>query len=148
MELKEITTQDKMDSIKDWTKITYKGLNLFDEYNKICETLLGKINEDEDLLDFCNEEKLDGQEVYLGWFPNVDSDIVGEYFISGWDLFTDEGGKSCVIEIYLDSQGFHFHEITDCDNKLFYDGLYNIWAYSENNIIKKHIKTIIDIKLD
>jgi hypothetical protein len=160
MKLTDIKTQEQMDSIKDWTKITYKGLNVFDEYCKICDTLLDKINEDEEMIEYAGGT-IDGQECYLGWIPGVGERFQPdgvekdcEYFTSGWDLFTDEGGQSCVIELFLDSNGFHFHGISDASNELFYNrgGIYDMMQ--KNREAKKmagkdsQIITSIDIRLD
>lgn len=149
MEITELKTQEDFDNkVKDWTKLTFNGLNVFDEYNKICELLLKIINQDDEMIEFTGHDNIDGQEVYLGYYPDAEKRFGNIpknslYFISGWDLFTDEGGKCCVIELFLTPEGFKFHGISDAMNNLFYD------INSMYSMMQKYSKrTRIDIRLD
>lgn len=51
MDLLDIKTQENLDNLKDWTKITYGNLNVFDEYMKICDEILDYSKQDDEMFE-------------------------------------------------------------------------------------------------
>ncbi|MBD3193529.1 MAG: hypothetical protein GF317_00635 [Candidatus Lokiarchaeota archaeon] len=146
MDLKDIKTQAQMNSIEDWTKMTYGKLNLFDDYMRICDVIEKRILKDEDFQEMWGGYHT--QEVYLGFSPEFKIPIAEDslYFLSGWDLFTDKGGKSCIVELFLNDDGFKYHEISDGSEDIFYAK--NSLYYSIKKARQNNKKNIIDIRLD
>lgn len=153
--LEHFNTQNTEDTRNAWSNNTllYRNLNLFDIY--IEGAVADKIREAATTWGLTAGEVLDGQEVYLGYHREIKSikqfsfkeGSAEDRFISGWDLWGNEGIECAAVSFRLNDDGEV--EILDVDRHSFgfYDrhrGIYRLMTGAD----KKYEQERLDIRLD
>jgi hypothetical protein len=92
--------------------ITYKGIEIFDAYQKCQDTLRNELNNGE-------------QECYLGYIPELDM------FVSGWDI---EGGSGMVYFRWCSETEINILNVEKMD-ELFYKKSYKYLHSQYKNLV-------------
>ncbi len=120
--------------------VTYNGDEFWSLYENSFIPTCKKV------LTYNNElDKLDGQEVYLGYLPKYD------VFVSGWDVYECEDGKYHYTNtVYFKYEDNIFTELSNTQNILDFALFFGYdFFYSEGyDYVQNLPTTVIDIRLD